>query len=158
MITEKSAELLTEQIGSELAASHNYRGIALYFARQSLMGWAKLFLDQAAEEREHAEKIIAFLVDNEVPFDLPAVGAATTRYSSALEAAQAALDSERKVSGQFRTLASVSLEEDDYTTFQFLQWFIEEQVEEEAKMQALIDLINSGINLFQAESLLEKFA
>lgn len=120
MITEKSAELLTEQIGSELAASHNYRGIALYFARQSLMGWAKLFMDQAAEEREHAEKIIAFLVDNEVPFDLPAIGAATTRFSSALEATQAALDSERKVSGQFRTLSSVSLEEDDYTTFQFL--------------------------------------
>lgn len=157
MITDKLAKLLIEQIGHELRAHQLYMGMAIYFQRQSLDRWAKLYNAQSIEEAGHATKIMDFLTDNNVPFDLPALRAATTRYSSGLEIAKAALENEQKVTAQFREMSRVALDEHDATAHQFLQWFVEEQVEEERKVQALIDLIESGINLFQAEPLLERF-
>ena len=157
MISERLSRLLIEQIGHELRAHQTYMGIALYFERQSLTRWGKLFRDQSVEEAGHATKVMDFLTDNEVSFELPALKAATTRYGSPADAAKAALESERRVSAQFQAMAKSALDEGDHTSHQFIQWFINEQVEEERKVQALIDLIASGINLFQAESLLDRF-
>jgi ferritin len=98
-----------------------------------------------------------FLIDNEIDFDLPAVKAVSTRYKSALDAAQRALQSERDVAAQFDAMAAKALSNGDHRSHQFLQWFIDEQVEEEAKIQSVIDLIESGINLHQAEPLLDRF-
>jgi ferritin len=156
MINERLAKLLVAQVASELGAHQVYLGMSLYFERQSLHKWAKLFRDQSVEEAGHAEKIIAFLIDNEVPFDLPGLPVATTRYDSATEAVQAALASEVKVTGQFNTMAKAATETGDHRGLQFLQWFIEEQVEEERSMRALLDLLASGVNLFQAQDLLDE--
>jgi len=158
MISEPAKKLLVAQVATELAAHQTYLGISLYFTSQSLNGWAKFFHDQAVEEAGHGWKIINFLVDNEVEFSLPQVGAAPTSYKSAREAVEVAQASERRVTQLFDTLANAAREAKDNRTLQFLQWFIEEQVEEERTMAALIDLIDSGINLFQAEAHLESVA
>jgi ferritin len=155
MISDRVRDLLIEQVGHELSAHQAYFGISLYFDGQSLKKWAQLFHDQSVEEAQHATKIIAFLVDNEVAFDLPAIGAGTTRYASATAAVQTALDSEIRVTAQFDALAKAAQEAADYRSLQFLQWFIEEQVEEERTMRGLLDLIDSGINLFVAEQVLD---
>jgi bacterioferritin B len=157
MLSEDLRKLLITQISSELAAHQLYLAIALYFQRQSLDGWGKLFSDQSVEEARHATKIMDFLTDNEVEFDLPALKATSTRFGSALAAAQRALESERAVAAQFDRMAAVAIAKDDHRGHQFLLWFIEEQVEEEAKVQHIVDLIESGINLFQAEALLGQF-
>lgn len=157
MISDRLSKLLVEQIGHELRAHQLYMAISEYFERQSLTRWAKLFHDQSVEEAGHATKIMDFLTDNSVSFDLPALKAASTRYGSAAVAVQTALDSERAVSRHFQEMSSAALAENDHTAHQFLQWFVEEQVEEERKAQALLDLVNSGINLFQAEPLLDQF-
>jgi bacterioferritin B len=150
-------KLLIAQIGSELSAHQLYLAISIYFDRASLRGWGKLFKHQSIEEAQHAQKIMDFLTDNEIEFDLPALKATTTRFSSPLAAAQRALQSERDVALQFERMAEVAVKAGDHRGHQFLQWFIEEQVEEEAKVQAIVDLIESGINLFQAEGLLDRF-
>jgi ferritin len=155
MISEPMIKLLVTQVGHELGAHQAYVGIALHFERQSLKGWAKLFRDQAVEEAGHAERIMSFLIDNEVDFDLPALAGATTHYGSAREAVEAALASEVRVTADFDAMARTAQQEGDHRTFQFLQWFIEEQVEEERTMRALLDLIDSGINLFQAQAQLD---
>lgn len=155
MISEQLGALLTAQVGHELSAHQAYSGISIYFQRQSLNRWAALFREQALEEAQHAAKIMDFLVDNEVEFDLPAIGTATTQFESATTAVQSALDSETRVAGQFNAMAAAAQASGDHRTAQFLLWFIEEQVEEERKMRGLLDLIGSGINLFQAEPLLE---
>ena len=67
------------------------------------------------------------------------------------------MENERKVTVLFRDMSQAAFEENDHTTYQFLLWFVNEQVEEERKVQALMDLIDSGINLFQAEPLLDQF-
>jgi ferritin len=157
MISASLAELLVRQIASELAAHANYMAISVYFRRNSLDEWGKLFHRQAIEEAQHAGKIMSFLLDVHVPYDLPAIPAVSTQFASAEAAIQAAAASEAKVSGEFRRMAEVALTNQDSTGFQFLQWFIEEQVEEEAKMAKLLDLVRSGVNLFQAQPLLSVF-
>ena len=152
MLSADLRKLLIAQIGNELAAHQLYLAIAVYFERQSLDGWGRLFRDQSVEEAQHAQKIIDFLVDNDVDFDLPALKATSTRFESPAAAARRALESERTVAGQFDRAAGVAVAHGDHRGFQFLQWFIEEQVEEEAKLQHIVDLIESGINLFQAEA------
>ena len=157
MISDRLSKLLIEQIGHELRAHQLYMAISTYFDRQSLTRWAKLFRDQSVEEASHATKIMDFLTDNNVAFDIPALKSASTRFGSAAAAVETALDSERKVSNQFQEMSSAAQTEGDHTSYQFLQWFVEEQVEEERKAQSLLDLVNSGINLFQAEPLLDQF-
>ena len=155
MIDERVAKLLIEQIGIELGAHQKYLGISIWFERQSLSGWATLFREQALEEAQHAEKIIAYLIDNDVRFDLPALKSATTRYRSAKAAVEASLASEVAVTARFDALATAARDAGDHRSLQFLQWFIDEQVEEERTARSLLDLIESGINLFQAEPLLK---
>ena len=155
MISEQATKLLVAQISHELNAHQMYMGISLYFERQSLKGWAKLFHDQAVEEAGHGGRIMAFLIDNEVEFPLPAVRGAPTSYPSARAAVETALASEQKVSGLFETLVNTCRDAQDNRSLQFLWWFVEEQVEEERTARALLDLIDSGINLFQAEAMLD---
>ena len=155
MLSADLRKLLIAQIGNELAAHQLYLAIAIYFERQSLDGWGKLFREQSVEEAQHAQKIIDFLVDNDVDFDLPALKATSTRFDSPAAAARRALESERTVAGQFDRAAGVAVTAGDHRGFEFLQWFIAEQVEEETKLQHVVDLIESGINLFQAEALLD---
>ena len=151
-------KMLIAQLGSEFSAHSLYMGISVYFDRQSLRGWGKFFRSQAIEEAQHGQKIMDFLTDNEIEFDLPAVKSMTTHYKSAHDAVARALQSERDVAAQFDAMAARALSAGDHRSHQFLLWFIEEQVEEEAKIQSIVDLIDSGINLFQAEALLDKFA
>ena len=157
MISKKLGRMLIEQVGHELRAHQTYLAISIWFDRQSYKRWAKLWHDQSVEEAGHAAKIMDFLIDNEVDFDLPALKASSTRYASAAAAVELALANERVVTSQFDAMAAAALEEGDHRTHQFLQWFIEEQVEEERKAQGLLDLVNSGINLYQAEPLLDQF-
>jgi ferritin len=157
MISDRLQRLLIEQIGRELRAHQLYMAISTYFERQSLSRWAKLFHDQSVEEAGHATKIMDFLTDNNVSFDLPALKSASTRFTSAAEAVETALNSERAVTQNFNDMSAAALTENDATAHQFLQWFLEEQVEEERKAQGLLDLVNSGINLFLAEGMLDRF-
>jgi len=155
MINERVRDLLVAQVGHELSAHQAYMGIALSFERQSLKGWAKFFHEQAVEEAGHAAKIMDFLIDNEVRFDLPVAGGAPTTYESARAAVEAALASEIRVTGQLNALADAARAADDHRSFQFLQWFIEEQVEEERTMRALLDLVAGTTDLFQAQAFIE---
>ncbi|MDE0527776.1 MAG: ferritin [Truepera sp.] len=151
MISDALTKALNGQIASEFTASNHYLAIATYFALGSLDGWADFFYRQSEEERGHGLKILQFLIDNDAEVHLPAVAEARTDFADALEAVCSALTSERKVSGQFDALAALATENRDYRSLQFLQWFISEQVEEEASMGKLVDLVKSGVNLFEAQ-------
>lgn len=156
MLSPKLVEALRKQIGSELTASHQYLAVASYFGMQSLNGWADFFFRQSDEEKEHAMKIIKFLLQCNVEPRFPAIAEAKPVFKSAQDAVERCLKWEKEVTKQYHALTDMALKEKDHTSFQFLQWFIEEQVEEEDLMTQLVDLVRSGINLFQAEPLLPK--
>ncbi len=154
MLSKKLVKALNVQIGSEFSASNHYLAIAAYFAKQSLDDWADFFYTQSEEERMHGLKILRFLIDNDAEVSLPAIKEASLDFKDNLAAVNSALESERNVSKQFDNMATIASKEGDYRGLQFLQWFINEQVEEEATMGKLVDLVASGINMFQAQQFL----
>ncbi len=154
MLSNNLAQALNKQIGSEFSASNHYLAIATYFAKQSLDEWAAFFFQQSEEERVHGMKILTYLIDNDAEVNLPDIAGARTDFADPLMAVSSALESEKNVSRQFDDMAAIANEQKDYRGLQFLQWFITEQVEEEATMGKLVDLLKSGINLFQAQQYL----
>ena len=89
LASEKLIQKLNEQIGHELAASHNYIAIATYFDGEALPQLARFFYRQAAEEREHALKFVKFIVDVGGGVAIPQIPAAHSKYASAEEAVAA---------------------------------------------------------------------
>ena len=87
---------------------------------------------------------------------MPSLPAASVNYGSALDVVKAALAQEQKVTAQFQAMAKAAIEESDFTSFQFLQWFIEEQVEEEATMSKYISLLSSEKDEFRAEMIVSE--
>lgn len=156
MISDKLRKALHAQVGNELAASHQYLAVAVYFANLSLDGWADFFYAQSDEEREHGMKIVKFLVEVDAEFTLPALAEAKPKFKSPLAVLEGCLKQEQAVTQSFKDMAAGALKDGDYVGFQFLQWFIEEQVEEESLFRGLIDLVKSDINLFQAQALLKR--
>ena len=115
MITKRLAEMLTAQIASELSAHMIYQAVSIYFRRQSLQRWGKLYFDQGVEEATHANKIMDFLIDQDVSFELPKLPGAKTEFKTPLDAVRTTLSNEQKVSGQFQAMAKAALEEGDHT-------------------------------------------
>ena len=156
MISERLKTMLNEQVGHELAAHNYYLGMAAYFGLENHDKWAEIFHAQSLEEREHALKIVKFLVDVGAQEEIPSLPPAKVRYGSALDVVKAALENEQKVTAQFQAMAKAALEENDFTSFQFLQWFIEEQVEEESTMERYVDLLSSEREVFKAEMIVSE--
>jgi ferritin len=155
MINDKVAKLLSEQVGHELKASSEYLAIAIYFGGLQLDGFKAFFLKQSAEERDHALKIVNFLIDVDYVFNVPAIKEAKPGDITApLEAVKKAFKWEQGVTQQFREMATLAHAEKDYISAQFVDWFLNEQIEEENSMDRLVKILESGINVFHAESLI----
>ncbi len=149
----KFHRLLVDQVRHEFTASHQYVAIAAWFDDQDLPQLARVFYEQSLEERDHAMMIVRFLLDNDVPFALPGVDEIETDFSAPRDLVALALRQERAVTAQFHRLAKVARDEDDYTGEQFLQWFIQEQTEEVAKMSTLLNVVDRADgNLFDVET------
>ncbi|GHC88349.1 ferritin BfrB [Nocardiopsis terrae] len=149
----KFHRLLVDQVRHEFTASHQYVAIAAWFDDQDLPQLARVFYEQSLEERDHAMMIVRYLLDSDVTFALPGVDEIETDFAVARDLVALALRQEREVSDQFQRLARVARDEDDYTGEQFLQWFIQEQVEEVAKMSTLLNVVDrANGNLFDVET------
>lgn len=156
MIGEKLNQKMNQQIANEFGASLQYVAIAAYFEERYLKLMAKLFFEQAEEEREHAMKFVHYIVETGGNLQIPAVSAPKHDFASAEEAVQAALNWEIEVTGQINALMDVAVEAKDYLGQSFLRWFVDEQLEEVAKMEQLLGVVrNAGDkNLFMMEAYL----
>lgn len=132
---------LNEQIGHELGASHQYLAIAAYFDGEALPQLAHFFYRQADEEREHAMKIVKFLLDVGGGVAIPDVRAPRADFGSAEAAVALALESEENVTRQIYDLVERAREDRDYIALKFLDWFVDEQREEVATMSALLQVV-----------------
>jgi bacterioferritin B len=141
MISNRLAQALNQQIGNELAANLQYYAIAGHFQRAHLKQLAKLFFDQAGEERQHAEKLLHYVLDTGGELRIPSIREPVATFPSAEAAVRAALDWELEVTAQIKALMDVAAEERDYLAQNFLQWFVDEQLEEVMKMDRLLSLV-----------------
>jgi ferritin len=133
-----------------------YVSIAAHFQQRSLQLLAKLFFKQADEEREHAMKFVKYLLDTKGELKIPAIAAPTPTFASAEAAVAAALNWEQEVTRQITALMDLAIKQEDYLAQSFLQWFIDEQLEEVVKMDRLLSVIQQSgeRNLLMVEAYL----
>lgn len=149
----KFHRLLVDQLRHEYTASQQYIALAAWFDDRDLPQLARVFYRQSLEERDHAMMILRFLLDNDIPATIPHVDEIQNNFDAARELVALALRQEQEVTEQFHSLVKAAREESDYTGEQFLQWFLQEQTEEVAKMSTLLSVIDrSNGNLFDVEA------
>ena len=125
-------KLLNEQFYNELHAAHIYFGMGAFFKRSPFAGFAKWMELQAKEEIEHAMKIYNFLCERDAPFAASEIAKPKKDiYDSPLDAFKAAYEHEKLVTSQITRIFELANERKDYATADLMNWFINEQVEEE---------------------------
>ena len=144
--------LLQDQIRSELGAANQYLAIAVYFDGEDLPRLAALFYRQSVEERNHAMMFVQYLIDRDLPAEIPALDPVQNGFDTPRNALVLALSLERMVTEQVTRLAATARDEGDYLGEQFMQWFLKEQVEEVALMTTLVRIAErAGTDLFHLE-------
>lgn len=151
-------DVINEQIGCEFSAMLQYVAIAAHFDRETLPCLAAHFSRQAAEENEHALRFVKYVGDIGALLRIPAIDAPQGDFKSAEEAVKLSLEQEEKVTAQINQLVHIAKEESDYTTDNFLQWFVQEQLEEVSSMQDLLNIVQRAGegNLLRVEEYLAR--
>ena len=157
MIKPKLVEAINEQIKSEFTASAQYVAIAVYFDAEGLPELADFFYRQSMEEREHAMKFVHFLLETGAKPIIPGLPDMRNAFESAADAVAFARDQEIKVTNQINNLVTLAKQEDDYASHNFLQWFVDEQVEEVDSMSSLLQAIkHAGDSLLLVEDFVRR--
>lgn len=152
MISPAMSTKLNEQVTHEFVASQTYLAMACMFEDMGLKMLARFFRKQTEEEREHALKILDYVLEVGSKITLQAVGAPRGEYPSVSAAIEAALEHEKRVTRQIHDMVALADTENDYPTRSFLQWFVDEQVEEVSSMTHLLQMAKlAGPNLLQFE-------
>ena len=141
MPADRFVSLLNEQIAHEFAAHQQYVACAVFYDGETLPQLAAFFYRQALEERDHAMMMVQYLLDADAEVTIPGVAAPQTSFSDVVAPVSLALAQERRVTEQINALAGVARDERDFTSEQFMQWFIKEQVEEVATMSDLLRVV-----------------
>ena len=141
LISDKMEAAINTQIGNEFGAHLQYVSIGAHFGSESLPELSKHFFKQAAEERDHALRFVNYLVDAGAKVRIPAVPAPKSDFKTAEEAVKLSLDWEITVTKQINALVDLSITEKDHTTRNFLQWFVNEQLEEVSSMDTLLSIV-----------------
>lgn len=141
VINTKITAALNEQLNMEYYSAYSYLAMSAYFLRQNLNGFAHWMRIQAQEELTHGMKIYDFLDNREADIRFGTIDTPKQCWDSPLEVFEDTLAQERKVSQSIYNIADLALAKRDHATHTFLQWFITEQVEEEATVRELIDTL-----------------
>jgi ferritin len=141
MAADAFVSQLNEQIAHEYAAHQQYVACAVYYDAETLPQLARFFYAQALEERDHAMMMIQYLIDADADVVIPGVAAPQVSFADIVAPVALALEQERRVTEQINALAATARSEGDYTSEQFMQWFIKEQVEEIATMSDLLRVV-----------------
>jgi len=141
MAADAFVSQLNEQIAHEFAAHQQYVAIAVHYDSETLPQLAAFFYRQALEERDHAMMMARYLLDADADVVIPGVAAPQVGFSDVVAPVALALAQERRVTDQINALASTARTEGDFTSEQFIQWFIKEQVEEVATMSDLLRVV-----------------
>lgn len=157
MISTKIAQLINDQIAKEQFAAQYYLSMSAWFSAQDLDGIANYFRVQSKEEFMHADKMFDFLNDVGGQIIISQIPKPPHEFNDAIEIFEKALEHEKLVTQSIFNIVKNANEENDFATVSFLQWFINEQVEEEASASQLVSKIKmvsnnpSALYLFDQE-------
>lgn len=157
MLTAKVTDALNKQIEMEAASSQYYLSMASWAETQGLNGVSGFLYKHADEERMHMLKLIKFVNERGGHGIVPALKQPPSKFKSVKGIFEEVLKHEIKVTTEINHLVEITLKEKDYTTHNFLQWYVSEQIEEEALSRQIVDKLNligedkSGLYFFDRD-------
>ena len=137
MISQRMVDALNKQANAEVYSSYLYLAMSDYFESVNLKGFAKWMKVQGREELTHADKFYEHIIDRMGRAKVLAVAEPPFEWNSPADAVKAAFEHEVKVTGLINELVYLAMSEKDNTAFNFLQWFVAEQVEEEKQVDEI---------------------
>ena len=138
-MNEKIAALLNEQINKEFYSAYLYLDIANYYDQQDLDGYANYYMVQAQEERDHALLFMKYMQNNGLKVTLEAIDKPDKVFTSVLDPLVIAAEHERYVTALINTIYHEAHQAKDYRTMKFLDWFVDEQMEEEDSADTMVN-------------------
>ena len=141
MISEKMEKALNKQLELEGYASFLYLSMASWCEQQGLEGSAKFMYRQSDEEKEHMMRIFYYINEVDGHAIVPAISQPPLQFESVRSLFSQVYEHEKKVTAAINDLIDLCYAENDYSTLNFLQWYIQEQREEEALMRTIMDKI-----------------
>ncbi|MGD1821344.1 MAG: ferritin [Pleomorphochaeta sp.] len=156
-MNKKVATLLNDQINKEFFSAYLYLSFANYFDEVGLAGFANWFTVQAQEERDHAMLFVKYMQNNDIKVTYEQIAKPDNSLSDTLEILKASLEHEIFITNSINDIYALALENKDFRTTQFLDWFIKEQGEEEMNARDLIQRVEiigdsgKGIFIFDQE-------
>ena len=138
MISPKIQEALNKQLNEEFNSAYYYLSVAAYFEDVDLRGFAHWMKLQYQEELVHADKVYIFINDRDGQVVLQPIAAPCAQWDSPLDAFESALKNEQGLSQKIYEVVDQALQERDHATHTFMQWFVNEQVEEEAIVRDIV--------------------
>lgn len=154
MLVKRMEDAINDQMNFEIYSAHIYLSMVSYFESQGLPGFANWMRAQYQEEIFHAMKMFDYLNEAGGRAVISAIDAPATEWESPLAAFENALEHEQLVTSRINNLMDIAREESDHATSIFLQWFISEQVEEEASVGDIVNklrLVGDGGALFMMD-------
>jgi ferritin len=146
MINENMEKAINEQINWELYSSYLYFAMAAYFESINLKGFSSWMRVQTMEELTHTKRFYDFVVARGGRVLLTEIKSPPSEWKSPLEAFENVLEHEQHVTSRINDLVELSLELKDHATSSFLQWFVNEQVEEESSVDEVIQSLKLNAN------------
>lgn len=146
MIKERVSEAINSQIAKEMYSSNLYLAMSAYFKSINLNGFANWMRVQAQEESFHAMRFFDYLIDRGGNLQLLPIEAPPVKWDNPLACFKAALAHEQLVTASINEIADISMQEKDFAASTFLNWFINEQVEEEATAGEIVDRLTMAQN------------
>jgi ferritin len=137
-ISPKMKKALNDQVALEASASNSYLAMASWCEVIGYQGAADYFYAQSDEERTHMLKIVHYLNDMGATASIPATKAPTTSYKSLEGLIKTALKNEQTVTKAIHKMVEITQKEKDHSTYAFLEWFVNEQVQEETKFETIL--------------------
>jgi ferritin len=156
LIKKELAAKIMEQVGNEFAASLQYLAIAVFFEQGAFGNTAKFFYKQAEEEKEHAMKLLKYVVETGGHVTVPSIPAPNAVIKTAEDAFVTSLNWELEVTGQINGLMDLAKQQNDYLAQNFLNWFVDEQLEEVTTMEKFLTIVRKlgEKNIFMLESII----
>ena len=157
MLSENMQAALNKQVRIEAESSQIYLAMAVWAEVKGLEGVANFMYDQSDDERDHMLKLIKFINERGGHAHISELNAPNVTFNSFKEMFEKLLEHEIFVSSSINDLVHISLEQRDYATHNFLQWYVSEQIEEEAMARTILDKVNmigddkGGLYLFDRD-------
>ena len=149
MLAKKVEEILNIQVDKEGYSSHLYLSMACWAENEGLGGVADWLYEQADEERMHMLKLIKYINERDGQAKIAAVKEPPSEFGSVREMFEKVLEHERYVTASINEIVKVCIEENDHTTHNWVQWFVTEQIEEEASVKSILDKLKlAGDHLY----------